>query len=178
MKFLKENKLAVLSIGVVVLIAVLLAIPGQFAHYALKDSNSYIHNLSGYQFFFNSYRNNLDKAIGNSVVGSGIALIVLAPFAIASICLGKKSSFFVLLASLFNLTMSILFFTMENASKKAYASMPVYEGKAAIGWVAYVAGALLMIVALYLGYKAVMMMKDEVKHPSTPKGPSYNYLKK
>lgn len=177
MKFLKENKLAVLSIGVIVLVAILLALPGQFAHYGLVGDD-YTYKLSGYQFFFNTYTNVLGNQIGASVVGGGIAIVVLTPFAIASIILGKKSSFFVLLASIFNLVMAILFFTMENASRSAYPSMPVYEGKAAMGWVTYLSGALLILVALYLGYKAVMMMKDEIKHPTQPKGPSYNYLKK
>ena len=176
MKFLKENKLAVLSIGAIVICAILLAIPGQFAHFGIK-ADGYQHYLSGYQFFFNSYKNTLGNAIG-SVVGSGIAIIVLAVVAIALICLWKKSSFFVLLASLVNLTISILFFSMEAAAGKAYPAFQPFEGRSFVGWPTYVCGALIILVAIYLGYKAVMMMKDEIKHPSQPKGPSYNYLKK
>ena len=176
MKFLKENKLAVLSIGAIVLCAILLAIPGQFAHFGIVG-DGYLHYLSGYQFFFNTYKNTLGNTIG-SVVGSGIAIIVLAAVAIALICFWKKSSFFVLLASLVNLTISILFFSMEASAGKAYSAFKPFEGRTFIGWPTYLCGAIIVLVAIYLGYKAVMMMKDEIKHPSQPKGPSYSYLKK
>lgn len=175
MKFLKENKLAVLSIGAIVLCAIFLALPRQFAHFGIVG-DGYLHYLSGYQFFFNTYKNTLGNAIGN-VVGAGIAIIVLAVVAIALICLWKKSSFFVLLAAIVNLVISILFFNMENFAAKAYPFTP-FEGRSFVGWPTYVCGALLILVALYLGYKAVRMMINEVKHPSAPKGPSYNYLKK
>lgn len=176
MKFLKENKIAVLSIGAIVICAILLAIPGQFAHFGIVG-DGYKHYLGGYQFFFNTYTNQLGDKIG-SVVGGGIAIIVLAAVAVALICFWKKSSFFVLLAAIVNLVISILFFNMENFAKKAYSSFQIFEGRSFVGWPTYVCGALIILVAIYLGYKAVMMMKDEIKHPSKPQGPSYNYLKK
>ncbi len=175
MKFIKENKLAVLSIGSIVLCAIFLALPGQFAHFGIVG-DGYLHYLSGYQFFFNTYKNTLGNAIG-SVVGAGIAIIVLAAVAIALICLWKKSSFFVLLAAIVNLVIAILFFNMENFAAKAYPFTP-FEGRSFVGWPTYLCGAIIILVALYLGYKAVMMMRDEVKHPSAPKGPKYDYLRK
>ena len=173
MKFIKENKLAVLSISVIVLSAIFLALPGQFATYHYSP-----YAASGYEFFFNTITHEYNSVkLGNGIIGSGIAILILFVFGIASICLGKKSSFFVLLASIFNLVPAILFFCMENQAKSHYPAY-VFEGKPICGWVTYVCGALLILVALYLGYKAVRMMINEVKHPSAPKGPSYNYLKK
>jgi len=177
MKFLKQNKLAVLSIAIIVLVAILLAIPGQFAHFGIVG-DKYTHYLSGYQFIFNTYTNNLGNQIGQSVVGGGIAIIVFMPISIALICLGRKSSFFVLLSAIANVVIASLFFSMENFARHCYPSFQVFEGRFFISWVAYVCGAFVVLLAIYQGYKAIMMMKDEIKHPAAPKGPSYNYLKK
>ena len=175
MKFLKKNKLAVLSVAVFVLVAIFLAIPGQFVHFAPKGEDVFTYNLSGYQFFFNTVTKlGTTNPLGH-VIGAGVTIIVLAVVSIALICFATKSSFFVLLASIVNLVIAILFFCMENAAK-GYG-FPITDKKFC-GWPTYLCGALVILLALYLGYKAVMMMKDEIKHPSKPQGPSYNYLKK
>ena len=176
MKFIKANKLAVLSIAVFVLVAILLALPGQFTHFLPNGDKTFTYNLNGYQTIFNAGKNHLNNALGNSVVGGGIAIVVLVFVSIALICLTNISSFFVLLSAIVNVIIGSLFFAMEGFVSKSYP-FPVID-KAFCGWPTYLCGALVMLLALYVGYNAVKMMISEVKHPSAPKGPSYNYLKK
>lgn len=174
MKFLKENKLAVISIGAIVLMMLLLLIPG-FAHY---DPNHKV-LANGYEFFFNlkTRPGQLTTPIpyGSGIVGAGVAVFVLAGLAVAMFCIAKLSSFFVLLGGLFDLSLSIIFFSMEAGARKVYK---LYDNGNITGWVTYIIAVILLAAAAYAIYKAIMMMKDEVKHPSQPKGPSYNYLKK
>ena len=175
MKFLKANKLAVLSIGAIVLMMLLLLIPG-FARYDYMGG-AFSVKANGYEFFFNLkvHSGAIASPYGTGIVGSGIAVFVLAGLAIAMFCIAKISSFFVLLGGLFNLTNSILFFAMEASARKVYV---LTDAGSICGWVTYVIAVILLAAAAYAIYKAVMMMRDEIKHPSAPKGPSYNYLKK
>ncbi len=175
MKFLKANKVAVLSIGAIVLMMLLLLIPG-FARYDYM-SGAFNVKANGYEFFFNLkvHPGALETPYGTGIIGSGIAVFVLAAIAIAMFCLAKFSSFFVLLGGLFNLTISILFFAMESPARKTY---PFTDAGNVCGWVTYVIAVILLAAAAYAIYKAVIMMINEIKHPSAPKGPSYNYLKK
>lgn len=174
MKFLKENKVAVLSIGAIVLMMLLLLIPG----FARFDANSEI-KANGYEFFFNlkTKPGQLSTPLhyGTGIVGSGVAVFVLAGLTIGMFCIAKFSSFFVLLGGLLNLTNSILFFSMEAGARKVY---PLWDNGNICGWVTYIIAIILLAAAAYAIYKAIMMMRDEVKHPSQPKAPSYNYLKK
>lgn len=176
MKFIKENKLAVLSVVAVVVCAILLAIPGQYAHFGIV-TDTYTYKLSGYQLFFNTGVDKIGNALG-SLVGGCVAILVLAALGLISIFFGKKSSFFVLLAAIFDLVVASLFFGMENFVAKSYTRFRTFEGKFFVSWPNYICASIFILLAIYLGYKAIMMMKDEIKHPSTPKGPSYNYLKK
>ena len=175
MKFLKQYRVAVLSIGAIVLSLLLLLIPG-FAHFE-KIGDDYQYLANGYQFFFNLKAHNGEVAskFGTGNVKAGIAIIVLSGLALIMFCLTKFSSFFVLMGGLMNLTNSILFFSMEASANKVY---PPHDDWTTCGWVTYFIGALLVIAAGYALYKAVLMMRDEIKHPAQPKGPSYNYLKK
>ena len=172
MKFLKENKVAVLSIGAIVLMMLLLLIPG----FARFDANSEI-KANGYQFFFNLMKKPgaNENPYGTGTVGAGIAVFVLAGLTIGMFCIAKLSSFFVLLGGLLNLANSIIFFSMEAGARKVYV---LTDAGNICGWVTYVIAVILLAAAAYAIYKAVLMMKDEIKHPSQPKGPSYNYLKK
>ena len=175
MKFLKANKLAVLSIGAIVLMMLLLLIPG-FAHYDYLGGKFNV-LANGYEFFFNlkTHPGAIAAPYGSGNVGAGIAVFVLAGLAIVMFCLAKLSSFFVLLGGLLNLATSILFFSMEAGARKVYV---LTDAGNICGWVTYVIAVILLAAAAYAIYKAVLMMKDEIKHPSQPKGPSYNYLKK
>ena len=176
LKFVKENKIIVLAMTVIVLSLILLAIPGQFAHANLIGDKYSLH-FGGYEFIFNTRTSVLDAKYGVSVIGAGIAIIVMMVLSLVGLVFSKKSSFVMMITGLMMLTVSILFFTMEGAAEKSYPAFVFNEGKI-ITWVNYVAGALMIIAAALVIYKAVMVMKDEIKHPAKPKGPSYNYLKK
>lgn len=174
-KFVKNNKVAVISIGAIVISLLLLLVPG-FAHYTpFKDG--YEAYANGYQFIFNTvtHEGAIASAYGSGIVGAGVAIIVLSALAITSFCFTKKSSFFVLLGGLISLTNSILFFSMEASAGKVYK---VYDKGTICGWVTYVIGALLIIAAAYAIFTSIKMMRDEIKHPQTSKGTTYNYLKK
>lgn len=175
MKFIKENKVAVISIGAIVVSLALLFVPG-FAHiYWCEDHFKYLPN--GYQFLFNLMvkSEGSGNLLGSGVIGAGIAIFVLMGLAIASFCLSRKSSFFVLLGGLFNFVISILFFSMEASAAKSYTPATDY---ATCGWVTYVLGAIMLLAAIYAIYVAIKMMKDEIKHPVNQKNQSYSYLKK
>ena len=45
MKFLRENKIIVLALVIVLLSFGLLALPGQFAHYAANGKNTFFHKM-------------------------------------------------------------------------------------------------------------------------------------
>lgn len=178
-KFVKENKIVVFSLAVIVLSFILFALPGQFAHYELVGKK-FNYNLSGYQWIFNTMvkkGNGITAKVGNSVVGQGIAVIVMLAIAIPGLIFSRKSSFVTLVTGLDLLVTSILLFTISNAGLKAYPYAQLV-GHSLMNWVPYVVGALVVIAAGLVIYKAVMMMKDEIKHPVQPKGPTYNYLHK
>ena len=178
MKFIKQNKVAVLSIGAIIICFAFFAIPG-FAHYGLNGGvpGGFEHFLNGYQFFFNTEVTNpaTKTPLGSGIVGSGVAVIVLLGLALISFIFSRKSSFFVMLGGVLSFVSSILFFCMEPAGRKVYK---VYENNSVCGWVTYVLAVLMLAVAAYAIYTSIKMMKEEIKHPAKAQGPSYSYLKK
>ena len=183
--FIKENKIIVLALVIVLLAFGLLALPGQFAHYDLNSLNgkaTYKYNLSGYQWIFGTvkklYTKN-DEKIGKAVA-SGIAAIVLLGLSFVGLCFSKKSSFVALLTSLALITVSILFFTCSAAGLKAYPDYKPAENHdfTLMSWVPYVVASLTLIAGGLMLYRTILVMKSEVQHPTTNKGPSYSYLRK
>lgn len=172
MKITKQRVLlvAIASIAVIAVVFGLLALPGQF----IVDNGAPALGLplSGYEFIFRAV--NKDTYVwSHSVSASGIAAIVIMAVAAASYALHKFSSSLILLGGLLNVTASILFFAME-ASKN-----DVYSGSyklVKVGWVAYIAGALLLIAGLISMYVAIKLFIEEKKHMSEKQ--SYSYLKK
>lgn len=177
MKFIKENKIIVFALFVIVLSLGLLAVPGFTRSHLVGDEPKYL--LSGYQTFFNTKytaASVLETKVLTGTVAAGIAAIVMLGVTFIGMLFSKKSSFVMALCGLSLLAIAILFFTME-ASVTKVIRIP-FEGKSNCGWVTYVLGALNLIASGLVIYKTVLVMKDEIKHPAKPKGPTYNYLKK
>lgn len=176
-KFVKENKIITFSLFVIVLAFIFLALPGQFAHYGIGIKSTYLYDISGYQFIFGTLKDSAGNAVGKCV-GQGIAIFVMLILTVAGLVFSKKSSFVCMLTGLSLLVISILFFTISVAGQKVYVAFDVI-GKYKYGWVPYLLGALILVAAGLVIYKTVLMMKDEIKHPTASnKGPTYNYLHK
>lgn len=171
-KFVKENKIITFALAVVVLSFIFLALPGQTASvYTLGKEYS----LGGYQFFFGTQTTIMDVKLG-SAVGQGIAIFVLLILSFVGLFFSRKYSFVTMLTGLALVVIAILFFTISNAGDVAYNAGTMVD--VTYKWVPYLLGAFLVIAGGLVVYKSVMMMKDEIKHPSKPQGPSYSYLKK
>ena len=180
MKFIKENKIIVLALVIVLLSFGFLALPGQFAHYSANGKNTFFYNLSGYQWMFGTAKNSLGNEIG-SASAQGIAALALLALCVPGLLFSKKSSFVALLTTLALITVSILFFSISAAGPKAYPNwhiQPADNDYALILWVAYVIGGLLILAGALMGYRTFKVMKDEVKSPAKAKGPTYSYLHK
>ena len=185
-RFLKEHRVIIFSLLIVVLAFILLALPGQFAHYGPLNLSSKVaserfrYRLSGYQWMFGTTEDILGNKIG-SASAQGIAAFALLVLCIPGLLFSKKSSFVAMLTSLALITVAILFFSISAAGPKAY---PVYHIRpedssySLILWVAYVIGSLTIIAGGLMGYRTFLVMKDEVKAPAKAKGPTYSYLKK
>ena len=184
-KFIKENKVIVLALAIVLLSFVFLALPGQFAHYGVLNLKSKVpserfqYRLSGYEWIFATRENVLGDKIG-SVPAQGIAIFVMLVLCVPGLLFSKKSSFVALLTSLALITISILFFSISAAGLKAYPKfLPAKDHEYSLMlWVPYVLGGLIFIAGALMSYRTFLVMKDEVKHPTQAKGPSYSYLKK
>ena len=184
LQFCKENKIIVCALVVVLLSFVFLALPGQFAHYypdvVVKGHQTFKYNLNGYQWFFGTFKDGLGNKIG-SASAQGIAIFVMLILCIPGLLFSKKSSFVALLTSLALVTIAVLFFTISAAGPKAYPNWHIPEADhkySLICWVPYVLGALIILAGGAMCYRTFLVMKDEVKHPTASKGPTYSYLKK
>ena len=183
--FMKENKIIVFALTIVLLSFVFLALPGQFAHYGVLNLNSkvaserFAYRLNGYEWMFATKENILGNKIG-SPVAQGIAIFVMLILCVPGLLFSKKSSFVSLLTSLALVTIAILFFTISTAGLKAYPNfLPAKDHEySLILWVPYVLGSLILIVGGLMCYRTFKAMKEEVAHPTASKGPSYNYLHK
>ena len=181
MKLLKD-KIILIALVIVILSFVLLALPGQYAHFLVIKvgaKNTYQYYLSGYEWMFGTVKNSVGESIG-SAVGSGIAALVMLALSFVGLLFSKKSSFVSLLVSLALIVVAILFFTSSSASVTPYANVyEVSDGNFSnMSWVPYVLGALTLIAGGLMGYRTVRVMIAETKRPSQPKGPSYSYLHK
>ncbi len=183
-KFIKENKIITLALAIVILSFVFLALPGQYAHFEVSKiglKTTYNYYLSGYEWMFATVKHiGSSKAIGTPVA-SGIAALVMLGLIFIGLLFSKKSSFVSLLVVLALITVAILFFTSSSASAVPYKN--VYElsenGEFSnMSWVPYVLGSLTMATGLLMGYRTFLTMKDEAKHPTQQKGPTYSYLHK
>ena len=185
-KFIKENKIICLTLVVVFLTFVLLALPGQFAHYdvgpIVNGRATYRFNLNGYQWFFGTVTKKLgdDEINIGSAVPSGIAAFVLLILSFIGLLFSKKSSFVSLLVSLALVVVAVLFFTSSAAGLKAYPNYPLSEegDYTNMSWVPYVVASLSLISGGLMMYRTVLVLKEEVKKPSQGKGTSYSYLHK
>ena len=178
MKFIKENKIIVLALVIVLLSFGFLALPGQFAHYSANGKNTFFYNLSGYQWMFGTAKNSLGNEIG-SASAQGIAALALLALCVPGLLFSKKSSFVALLTTLALITVSVLFFTVSAAGAKAYKVFHDFgTGDYAYGWVPYLIGGLVVAAGLLMGYRTFIVMKNEVKSPTQSKGPTYSYLHK
>ena len=186
--FCKENKIIVFALAVVLLSFVFLALPGQFAHY-MPDSttkHTYAYNLSGYGFMFGvaKHRLSLNDMPGAKPIAQGIAIFVMLILCVPGLLFSKKSSFVSLLTSLALVTIAVLFFTISAASYKAYYPTihwvpdPKNPEFSNISWVPYFLGSFIILAGGAMCYRTFLVMKDEIKRPSQPKGPTYSYLKK
>ena len=187
-KFIKENKVIVFALIVVLLTFVLFALPGQFAHYGKDTLNkkgngfTYLYNLNGYQWIFATVKNAASSKIGH-VTGYGIIVFSLLVLSVPGLLFSKKSSFVALLTTLALIVVAILLFSISKASLKAYPDFvraaktdnPKFYN---INWVPYVSASFLMISGLCMAYRTLGVMKSEMKKPTQSKGPSYNYLHK
>ena len=186
--FVKENKIIVFALAVVLLSFIFLALPGQFAHYQVNQLGkhpTYDYNLSGYDFMFGIAKH---KTSGNDMphvkpIAQGIAIFVMLILCVPGLLFSKKSSFVALLTSLALITIAVLLFTISAASYKAYGEYKIHvisenHDYSNISWVPYLLGAFILIAGLAMSYRTFLVMKEEVKHPTQPKGPSYNYLHK
>lgn len=179
-KFVKENKIVVFALAVIILSFIFLALPGQFAHADLVPNKGFSTKFGGYEFIFNTKEDVLGNAYGK-VVGAGVAAIVMLALSVVGLIFSNKSSFVTIVTGLMLITVSILFFTMEKSAINTYGSIHTFwynDMYHIINWVAYVCGGLIVIAGALVVYKSIMMMKDEIKHPAKAKGPTYNYLKK
>ena len=183
--FVKENKIIVFALAVVLLSFIFLALPGQFAHYGVLNLNSkvaserFLYRLSGYEWIFGTKENVLGNKIG-SASAQGIAIFVMLILCVPGLLFSKKSSFVALLTSLALVVIAILFFTISAAGYKAYPNfLPAKDHEYSLMlWVPYVLGAFIIIAGGLMCYRTFLVMKDEVKRPAQPKGPTYSYLKK
>ena len=185
-KFIKENKIIIFALLVVILSFALLALPGQFAHYWPNKLNSNVpserfhYRLSGYEWIFGTKENTLGNKIG-SASAQGIAAFVMLALSAVGLLFSKKSSFVSLLTSLMLIVVAILFFTISAAGPKAYPNWHVPEKNheySLMGWVPYVVGSLVILAGFLLFYRTFKVMRDEIKRPQQAKGPSYSYLHK
>ena len=185
-KFVKENKIIVLSLLIVVLSFVFLALPKAFAHFGVntisKSGATYKYYLSGYEWTFGTVTKigDADTKIG-SAVASGIAAIALLGLSFIGLLFSKKSSFVALLVSLALITVAILYFCSSAASAKAYASVfevPDEGDFSNMSWAPYVIASINLVAGGLMMYRTILVMKDEVKKPSQAKGSSYSYLRK
>lgn len=160
------------SLAAIVLTCGFLALPGQFV---LPVDYPSLDALSGYQFYFylgGDVYNTLSHAA--HVSGLGIATIVLMALALCSYLFSKKSSALVLFGGLLNVATAICFFSMEASKARVYG---VGRSFVAIGWVAYFAGAILILTGLlsiYFAIRSFMVEKKEI----TQSRERYSYLKK
>ena len=187
MKFVKENKTIVFALVIVLLCFVLLALPGQFAHFVAKDLNSHIpserfqYRLSGFEWIFATRKNSVTSEAIGKVTAHGISMYVLLVLCIPGLLFSKKSSFVSLLTSLALITVAILFFTLTYVNLKAYSSV-IVNGEFAeefnyLMWVPWLVGGLTMLAGLLMSYRTFKVLKDEVKQPmQASKGPKYSYL--
>ena len=189
-KFVKENLVAVIGIAAIALSLLLMLLPGQFADLLPSKNGDAQFYLNGYEFFFNTKTVNgttYNPGVPGKdfVLPAGIIIFVLMTLTIVSFVFYKKSSALLLLAGLLEVVTSVFFFAMEANAKKYYQifwstteqGKTVYQGS--IQWVSYVCGALLVLAGAFAIYKAIMIMRDEIKHPQVQsKTPTYNYLKK
>ena len=185
--FVKENKIIVCALAIVLLSFVFLALPGQFAHYGVdgfvKNHYTFKHKLNGYQWFFNSYTYGPSSVkLGAKAPAQGIAIFVMLILCVPGLLFSKKSSFVALLTSLTLVTVAILFFTISAAGLKAYPAWHIPEKDhkyILMGWVPYLLGSFIMLAGLAMSYRTFLVLKAEAKAPIQPKGgPSYSYLKK
>ena len=185
-KFVKENRVIVFALCVVLLSFILLALPGQFAHYGPLNLSSkvaserFLYRLSGYQWIFGTVETKLGAKIG-SASAQGIAAFVLLILSLFGLLFSKKSSFVSLLTSLVLITTAILFLSISAAGVKAYPNWHIKPEDSVytlMRWVPYLIGSLVILAGLLMGYRTFKVMRDEVKRPVQSKGPSYNYLHK
>ena len=184
--FCKENKIIVAALAVVLLSFVFLALPGQFAHYGVnilsskKLSDRYSYLLNGYQWFFATESTALGTKLGTASA-QGITIFVMLILCVPGLLFSKKSSFVAMLTSLALVTIAILFFTISAAGPKSYPNwhIPADDHEYTLmGWVPYFLGSFILIAGGFMCYRTFLVMKDEVKHPTSTKGPTYSYLKK
>jgi len=184
--FIKQNKIIVLALLVVLLSFVFLALPGQFAHYGPLNLSSkvaserFAYRLNGYQWMFGTVENVLGNKIG-SASAHGIAAFVLLVLCVPGLLFSKKSSFVALLTTLALITVAVLFFTISAAGPKAYPNYhikPSNNEYSLMLWVPYLIGAFTLLSGGLMGYRTFNVMKNEVASPTQSKGPSYSYLKK
>ena len=186
-KFIKENKVIMFALCVVLLSFVFLALPGQFAHYGPLNLSSKVASerfkyfYNGYQWMFATKEDILGNQIGKPVA-QGIAAFVMLILCVPGLLFSKKSSFVSLLTSLALITVSILYFTISAAGFKCYTGFdfmqPEDHAYYLILWVPYLIASFLIIAGLLMGYRTFLVMKSEIKSPSQSKGTTYSYLKK
>ena len=189
LKFVKENKIILFALAVIVLSFIFLALPGQFLRYGIgtkigNNKYEWAYELSGYQFIFNKGTDILGGKLGAKVVGQGVVIIVFLAVCVPGLIVSNKTSFFTMLTGLLLVVTGILFFTLSKAMYKCYPNFDPLLNDAdkkisILKWVPFVLGSLVLIAGLLVTYKAVKMMKNEIKHPTAGnKTPTYNYLKK
>ena len=174
----KKVKLVTLAaIAAIVVACGLLAIP---QYIVPVYPTATLTSISGYQFFFHAVSEVYEKNSGMSgVSGLGISLIVVISLGLIAFVLGafKKlapaRSALLMLGGAFNVASAILFFCMEASKKNVYG---VRRDWFYVSWIAYVAGALLIITGLVAVYFAIKSMQTEKKEIVGKK--SYSYLKK
>lgn len=180
MKFIKENKVFIIALAVIVLTGILLVLPGQsFA--TCPNSGKFSEHFNGFQFMFGRCKSIAGTKIGG-VVPAGIAFVVLTGLNIVALHFSKKSSFIAMLTGLSMFISSILLFTFTSSARKVYKSGAIdYLAKdfGRMGWAVWLSASLMLLAAALVIYKSVLMLKDEMKRPAkSNNGPSYNYLKK
>lgn len=176
MKFIKENKIFVIALAVIVLCGILLALPGQSFH-TVPFVDGFKEHFNAYQFMFGRCQTTAGVAFGK-VVPAGIALVVLAVLSIVGLVFSNKSSFIAMLTGVAMLVSSILLFTFTKSGYKAYG-MYLDKNFGGMSWAVWLSASFMLIASALVIYKAVLMLKDELKKPAKAnKGPTYNYLKK
>lgn len=176
MKFIKENKVFVIALAVIVLCGILLGLPGQSFH-TVPFVDGFKEHFNCYKFMFGRCETTAGVAFGK-VVPAGIACVVLVGLSIAGLFFSNKSSFIAMLTGAAMLVASILMFTFTKSGYKAYG-MYLDKNFGGMGWAVWVSASLMLLASALVIYKAVLMLKDEMKRPAkSNNGPSYNYLKK